>query len=75
MVTLPGDPGSIEGLDSGGFAMRQEIIRTLIKRVELDEETVRIIFKVNVSPPVDDPTRGGLHGVHSRCGLPARRAA
>ncbi|HMB05939.1 MAG TPA: recombinase family protein, partial [Isosphaeraceae bacterium] len=42
-----------EGLDSGGFALRREIIRTLIKRVELDEETVRIVYKVNVFPPVD----------------------
>ena len=35
-----------EGLQSADFSMRREIIRALVKRVEVDEQQTRVVFRV-----------------------------
>ncbi len=38
------------GLDEADWSTRREIIRALVKRVEIDQEQVRVIFRVNPPP-------------------------
>lgn len=40
-----------QGLDQADWSTRRDIIRALVKRVEIDQEHVRVIFRVN-PPPV-----------------------
>jgi len=35
------------GLQNTDFSTRREIIRTLVKRVEVDEQQIRIVFRVS----------------------------
>ena len=49
-----------EGLQQPDWTMRREIIRALVKRVEVDREQVRVIYKVNPPPFVAGPNRGRL---------------
>ena len=39
------------GLHEADWLMRREIIRALVKRVEIDQEQVRVVFRVNPPPP------------------------
>ena len=39
-----------EGLDRADWATRRAIIRAVVKRVEIDEEEVRIIYKISPDP-------------------------
>jgi site-specific DNA recombinase len=39
-----------QGLDQADWSSRREIIRALVKRVEIDQEQVRVIFRVNPPP-------------------------
>jgi site-specific DNA recombinase len=48
------------GLAEASWATRREIIRSLVKRVEVDSEEVRIVYKVNPRPFVDGPAGGRL---------------
>jgi site-specific DNA recombinase len=46
------------GLDEADWSARREIIRALVKRVEVDQEQVRVVFRVNPltfapQPPLD----------------------
>jgi len=52
-----------EGLDLADWTARREIIRALVKRVEIDHEQVRVVFRVNPSPPPNTtgPDRPSLH--------------
>ena len=38
------------GLDQADWSTRREIIRALVKRVEIDQEQVRVVFRVNPPP-------------------------
>ena len=49
-----------EGLRQPDWTTRREIIRALVKRVEVDREHVRVIYKVNPPPFVLGPHRGRL---------------
>src|SRR5436190_1376874 len=40
-----------DGLHAADWSTRREIIRALVKRVEIDQEQVRVIFRVNSPPP------------------------
>lgn len=40
-----------DGLQDADFQTRREIIRTLVKRVEVDEQQIRVIFRVSPTPP------------------------
>jgi len=48
-----------EGLREALWTTRREIIRALVKRIEVDNEEVRVVYKVNPRPFVDGPV-GGL---------------
>jgi site-specific DNA recombinase len=39
------------GLHEADWLTRREIIRALVKRVEIDQEQVRVVFRVNPPPP------------------------
>jgi site-specific DNA recombinase len=48
---------NLEGLD---WLKRREIIRALVKQVEVDKEVVRIVYRVNPPPFVQAPKKGLL---------------
>ena len=68
------------GLAEADWSTRREIIRTLVKRVEVEEGEVRVVYRVNISPFAESPQggslpdcrRGGLTPVVER--VPALRA-
>src|SRR6266704_2209979 len=43
------------GLHEADWLTRQEIIRALVKRVEIDQEQVRVVFRVNPPPQAPQP--------------------
>ena len=45
-----------EGLHSADWSTRREIIRALVKRVEIDQEQVRVVFRVDPHVPSSSPT-------------------
>ena len=47
-----------EGLGSADWRTRREVIRALVKRVEIDETEMRVVYKVRPCPFVDGPERG-----------------
>jgi site-specific DNA recombinase len=49
-----------DGLESATWATRREIIRTLVKRIEIDEEDVHIVYRIGEPPFVSNPERPGL---------------
>ena len=48
------------GLTEADWNTRREIIRALVKRVEVDTEAVRVVYRVSPSPFVDGPAGGIL---------------
>jgi len=63
--------GVRERLDSSDFTTRRDLIRTLVDRIEVGEETIRIVYKVNIVPFERGPSRGRLQ--HCPTSLPAIR--
>ncbi len=55
-----------EGLDSTNWPTRREIVLALVKRVEVDEEQVRIVYRVGPSPFEDRPRQGLLQHCRGR---------
>jgi site-specific DNA recombinase len=49
-----------DGLAEADWSTRREIIRTMVKRVEVHEREVLVVYRVSLSPFVDRPERGGL---------------
>ena len=49
------------GLDQADWATRREVIRTLVKRVEVDKEQVNVVYRVDLCPFDRRPERGILH--------------
>ena len=47
-----------EGLHEVDWMTRREIIRALVRRVEIDKENVRVVYRVSPSPFADSPERG-----------------
>jgi site-specific DNA recombinase len=50
------------GLEDTTPETRQEIVRALVKRVEIEEHNVRIVYKVSPVPFDDPPPGGGVLG-------------
>ena len=48
-----------QGLHEGDWMTRREIIRALVKRIEIGPETVRVVYKVAPVPFVAAPDSGG----------------
>jgi len=55
-----------DGLAEAAWATRREIIRALVKRVEVDEEEVRIVYRVAPFPFVKAPEGGVLQDCWKR---------
>ena len=49
-----------DGLADANWDTRRAILRTLIKKVELGKETIRIVYKVSPRPFDQGPSRGPL---------------
>jgi site-specific DNA recombinase len=47
-----------EGLGKADWQTRREVIRALVKRVEIDESEVRVVYRVNPCPFVEGAVRG-----------------
>jgi site-specific DNA recombinase len=47
------------GLQELGWEQRREVIRTLVKRIEVDEQSIRIVYRVSL-PPFAKAPKGGL---------------
>jgi site-specific DNA recombinase len=62
------------GLADANWQTRRDILRALVKRVEIDTEEVRIVFRIPPQPFIDAPGAGSLPNctgsVHS--GLPTK---
>jgi len=58
-----------EGLEGTDWPTRREIIRALVKRVEVDEDEARIVYRVSPSPFEGRPQQGLLQHCwgRSRC--------
>ena len=65
-----------EGLQGPDWETRREIVRALVKKVEIDEQEVRIVYRVGPSPFEGRPQQGGLQHCWGRrdppCGVPLR---
>src|SRR5262249_20542651 len=48
------------GLDQADWPTRREISRALVKRVEVEEKEVRVVYRVSPSPFVESPNGGSL---------------
>jgi site-specific DNA recombinase len=46
------------GLQDCDWSTRREIIRALVKRIEVDKENVRVVYRISPCPFVDGPDRG-----------------
>ena len=57
-----------EGLDGASWQTRREIVRALVKRVEVDEKEVRIVYRVSPSPFENRPQQGILQHRWGRSG-------
>jgi site-specific DNA recombinase len=60
-----------EGLLESDWASRREVIRALVKRVEVGDEEVRVVYKVSPLPFSDGPARGISPDCMRRVGAPA----
>ena len=49
------------GLEQADWQARRAIIRTLVKRVEIEAEQVKVVYRVDVRPFERSPDRGVLH--------------
>ncbi len=62
-----------EGLEQADWATRREIIRGLVKSIKIEDQQVRISYRINPRPFADGPSGGPFrqhcdHRVKSRCG-------
>ncbi len=62
-----------DGLAVADWQTRREIIRALVKRVEIDHDQVNVVFRVNPDPSADNPDQEILHHCGGRD--PALRGA
>ena len=59
-----------EGLQDADWMTRREIIRSLVKRIEINKENIRVVYRVSPSPFADSPERG----IMQHCWRRERRA-
>jgi len=57
------------GLTNAEWEQKREILRALLKRVEVDKDTLRIVYRVPLHPFAKGPTRGQLQDCRSRLHL------
>jgi site-specific DNA recombinase len=61
------------GLDQADWQTRRQIITTLVKRVEIEPEQVKIVYRVDLSPFERRPERGDLEHCTAREGATRSR--
>jgi site-specific DNA recombinase len=49
-----------DGLDHADFTTRRKLLKLLVQRIEVDQDEIRIIYRVNTHPFVLRPARGDL---------------
>jgi site-specific DNA recombinase len=49
------------GLDSADWETKRTLIRTLVKRIEIDKETVNVVYRVDLFPFEQHPIPGSCH--------------
>jgi site-specific DNA recombinase len=49
-----------EDIAGAEWSTQRDVIRTLVKQVEVDNQEVRVVYRVSLSPFVDGPERGRL---------------
>jgi site-specific DNA recombinase len=49
-----------ENLEQADFATKRQLLRLLIKRIEVTDQDVRIVYKVSPRPFVSSPSNGGF---------------
>ncbi|GHO60709.1 hypothetical protein KSB_91840 [Ktedonobacter robiniae] len=57
-----------DGLQEADWQTRRDIIRALVKRVEVDQEQVRVVFRVNPPPPSPHPPLHNETSILQHCG-------
>ena len=62
-----------DGLASADWSTRRDLIRTLVKRVEVDRDAVNVVFRVDADPFAPSPSRGDLPDCRERGGYAVRR--
>lgn len=50
-----------QGLQDADWMTRRQIIRALVKRVEVDTEKVRVVYRINPPPPAERAEKDVLH--------------
>ncbi len=60
-------------LATADWLTRRDLIRTLVKRVDVDREQVKVVFRVGTAPFALSPTRGDLQDCR-KCGSASTRA-
>jgi site-specific DNA recombinase len=65
----------LEGLGDADWRERRDVIRALVKRVEIDETEVRVVYKVSPCPFVEGPDRGLFQDRVRRTGARSSRPA
>jgi len=63
------------GLDSADFETKQGLIRTLVKRIEVDQNDINIVFRVNTRPPPACDPPDFLQHCRDRSRAPTTRIA
>ena len=56
------------------WLMQRELIRTLVKRVEIDQDDINVVFRVDGTLPTPDPTSLGQNSFLQDCGRGDHRA-
>src|SRR6516162_2423453 len=64
-----------QGLKEPDWETRREVVRALVKKVEIDEQEVRIVYRVSPSPFERGPQQGCLQHCWGRDDPALRRAA
>jgi site-specific DNA recombinase len=61
-----------QGLEEPDWETRREVVRALVKKVEIDEQEVRIVYRVSPSPFEGGPQQGHSQHCWGRVGRPLR---
>ncbi len=57
------------------WLMQRELIRTLVKRVEIDQDDVNVVFRIDPIPPTPGPGSPGRNSFWQDCGRGAQSRA
>jgi site-specific DNA recombinase len=63
------------GLDNASWETKRDLIRTLVKRIEIDEDQINVVYRVDLCPFELRPDRGVRHYCRRTFGPTATREA